>query len=137
MDEARQKTKVQADTIRHRKRLMVEAMTASLGIVSVACKKVNINRDTFYVWYKKDPKFKAKIDDIGEISLDFVESALLNQIKDSNTTATIFYLKTKGKDRGYIERKEITGVDGKDLIPARTLTKEEAQEFLTKLENEC
>lgn len=32
---------------------------------------------------------------------------------------------------------ELTGKDGKDLIPARTLTKEEAKQFLSKLENDC
>ncbi len=35
------------------------------------------------------------------------------------------------------DKNELTGKDGKDLIPARTLTKEEAQEFLSKLENGC
>jgi hypothetical protein len=29
------------------------------------------------------------------------------QIKENSTAATIFFLKTKGKKRGYIERQEI------------------------------
>lgn len=32
---------------------------------------------------------------------------LIKQIKRGNMTAVIFYLKTKGKSRGYIERHEI------------------------------
>jgi hypothetical protein len=39
--------------------------------------------------------------------LDFAESQLYKQIKDGSTTATIFYLKTKGKQRGYVERQQI------------------------------
>jgi hypothetical protein len=31
---------------------------------------------------------------------------LHKQIQDGNPTSTIFYLKTKGKKRGYIERQE-------------------------------
>lgn len=34
-------------------------------------------------------------------------------------------------------RKELTGKDGQDLVPARILTKEEAAVFLQKLEDEC
>lgn len=35
------------------------------------------------------------------------------------------------------QNSEVTGKDGKDLIPARTLTKKEAKELLDDLENEC
>jgi hypothetical protein len=41
------------------------------------------------------------------VTLDFAESQLHKQVKEGNTTATIFLLKTKGKKRGYIERQEI------------------------------
>jgi len=44
--------------------------------------------------------------DIENIALDFAESQLHKQIKEGNSTSTIFYLKTKGKKRGYIERQE-------------------------------
>jgi|TARA_R100000482_G_C5104639_1_gene137375 predicted DNA-binding transcriptional regulator AlpA len=96
----------------HIKKALIEALEKSLGIVTTACKKVGIGRTTFYNYYNDDSEFKAQVDDIANMSLDFAESKLLEQIKDNSTAATIFYLKTKGKKRGYVERQEITGADG-------------------------
>ncbi len=96
----------------HIKKALIEALEKSLGIVTTACKQVGIGRTTFYNYYNNDQEFKAQVDDIANMSLDFAESKLLEQIKDNSTAATIFYLKTKGKKRGYVERQEITGADG-------------------------
>jgi hypothetical protein len=94
------------------KKAMIEALQKSLGIVTQACKMVGIDRWTHYDWYNNDPEYKKKVDDVAEITIDFAESQLHKQIKEQNTTATIFFLKTKAKHRGYIERQEITGADG-------------------------
>ena len=45
-----------------------------------------------------------------------VEGQLLSQIRRGNITAIIFFLKTKAKHRGYVERHEYTGKDGKDIV---------------------
>ena len=94
------------------KRNLLEALEKSLGVVTTACKIVDCNRSTFYKYYNNDQDFKSSVDELQNLTLDFAESQLHQQIKDGNTTATIFYLKTKGKKRGYIERQEITGADG-------------------------
>lgn len=96
-----------ADKILHTKKALIDALHSSLGVVTKACEKVGISRQTFYEYYNNDKDFKNQVDEIENVSLDFVESQLFQQIKDGNTTATIFYLKTKGKSRGYVERQEI------------------------------
>ena len=50
------------------------------------------------------------------IALDFGETQLHAQIREGNTSATIFFLKTKGKRRGYIERSEMDLSSGDEPI---------------------
>jgi len=96
----------------HHKKALLEALEKSLGVVTTACKIAGVGRTTYYEWYKEDQDFRNKVDDLQNVALDFAESQLHKQIADNSTSATIFYLKTKGKKRGYVERQEITGADG-------------------------
>ena len=89
------------------KKTMLEALERSLGIVSTACEKAGVSRQTHYNWLKDDPEYKAAVDQIQESVIDFAESHLYKLIKEGNPAANIFYLKTKGKSRGYIERQEV------------------------------
>lgn len=100
----------------HIKNALLEALEKSLGIVTTACKKVKINRTTFYKYLKEDEEFAKAVRELENVALDFAESQLHKQIADGTPSSTIFYLKTKGKNRGYIERQEITGKDGEALI---------------------
>lgn len=88
------------------KKNLLTALEKSLGVVSAACKKAKVSRQTHYEYYNNDPNYRAAVDDLAEVSLDFAESKLLQSISNGSDTATIFYLKTKGKKRGYIERTE-------------------------------
>lgn len=94
---------------------LLECLNDCNGIVAYACKKADISRVTYYKYYKEDPLFKQKADDIQELQIDVAEAALLKKIKNEDTTAIIFYLKTKGKTRGYSERYEIGGPGGGPL----------------------
>lgn len=88
------------------KRNLLKALEKSLGVVTTACKHCDCSRETFYKYLREDKDFKDKVEDISNIALDFAESQLHKQIKAGVTSATIFYLKTKGKSRGYVERVE-------------------------------
>jgi hypothetical protein len=96
------------------KKAMISALEKSLGVVTSACKNVGISRETHYKWLREDESYKDAVDDLENVALDFAESQLHKQISGGNPTSTIFYLKTKGKRRGYVERQEIQhdGGDG-------------------------
>jgi len=94
---------------------MIEALEKSLGIVTAACKAVGISRDTHYRWMKEDAEYKAQVTELGDVALDFAESHLHKLIKEGNPASTIFFLKTKGKERGYVERQEIAVAEKKPL----------------------
>jgi hypothetical protein len=91
----------------HKEKLL-EALERSLGIVTPACKEVGISRNTFYEYYKTDLIFKASVDDINEITLDFVENNLLKKIKEGSERSILFYMKYKARKRGYTDSLDIT-----------------------------
>jgi hypothetical protein len=98
------------------KRAMIEALEKALGVVTTACKSVGISRSTHYLWMENDSEYQKLVIDLQDVALDFAESRLFKSIEGGSDTATIFYLKTKGKRRGYVERQEVTGADGKKLF---------------------
>lgn len=108
---------------------LLQALANTSGIVSSACKAANVSRMTYYRWYNEDPDFREKADDVKELQKDFAESLILKKMKEGDTTMIIFYAKTQMKDRGYTERKEITGKDGEDLIKGKEID-------ITKLSDE-
>jgi len=87
------------------------AFEGSAGNITHACKAAGICRQTYYRWIDESDSFKKEVDDIKESTIDFAESILLGEIKNKNITATIFFLKTIGRNRGYIERQEMD-IDG-------------------------
>jgi hypothetical protein len=100
-----------------KKRAMLFALESKMGVVTTACKAVGINRRLHYDWLERDAEYRKAVEELDNVSLDFAESQLFKQIHDGEVASTIFYLKTKGKKRGYIERTEVTGKDGRDLLP--------------------
>ena len=105
------------DKSRHiKKEAMLQALENSLGVVTVACKQSDTPRSTYYKWLKEDEQFAKDVKEIENIAFDFAESQLHTQMKDGSTSATIFYLKTKGKKRGYIERSELDLTSGDEPI---------------------
>lgn len=97
-----------------------EILRSCLGIVSTACKKVGIERKTYYNWRYADQSFADACDEVQEYVCDFVEGKLYGLIQQGHPGSIQYYLKTKGRRRGYGESIELTA-DSKqaslDLTP--------------------
>lgn len=97
-----------------KKKEFIKAYMLSRGIISSACMQVRISRDTFYRWIKEDDDFRSEVEGIDIMQQEFVESKLLSKIDAGDTTAIIFYLKTKGKNLGYSEKANAVNATAKD-----------------------
>jgi len=89
-----------------------EALRQSAGIRSGAAAKLGCTPTTVSNYIARSKRLQKVAEEIVEETLDLAEGVLIKAISDNNLTATIFYLKTKGKARGYTERAELTGKEG-------------------------
>jgi hypothetical protein len=98
----------------------VEAIKEAKGFVSVAARRLGCSRSTMYRAIERYSSVAEAVKDARESMTDLAEGKLLEQIKEGNTTAIIFYLKTQGRERGYIEYRkhdiEHTGSKEKPII---------------------
>lgn len=92
-----------------------EALRLCAGIRGAAALKLGTSTTTISNYILRSPHLQKVIEEIEEQHLDMAESKLLQGIKAGDKTYVIFYLKTKGKARGYTERAEVTGPDGVPL----------------------
>ena len=113
------------------KEKFLENFKLSLGNISISCEASGISRQTYYNWIKQDTDFANECKDIEERNLDLAEMKLLNAIREGKTAELLFYLKTKGKKRGYVERQEITGAEGQQLFEVRIIDTAQQIEDIT------
>lgn len=85
---------------------IVKAYELNMGNVSQTCAALKISRRTFYNKKEANKELAERLADVDESLLDMSESKLYEQIQNGNITAILFHLKTKGKNRGYVERQE-------------------------------
>ena len=87
---------------------MKEALTKSNGFLKPAAEMLGCDTKTIFNYMQRYPELKEHKENVNEDLLDFVENQLLKQIKAENLTAIIFFLKTRGRSRGYSERVEVS-----------------------------
>ena len=81
------------------------------GFISQAAKRLGCTQGNVSNRVRVSERLKTALYEIQNQYLDFTESKLLKKIKQEDLGAICFYLKCKGKERGYVEHQkyEVTG----------------------------
>ena len=100
---------------------IIKSLHESQGLLTLAARKAGVSYTTVKRYAAEFPSVHDAVQEAKESMLDFAEGKLYQKIRDGDTASIIFYLKTQGKGRGYIERQEVTGdlkveVSGKDKL---------------------
>jgi hypothetical protein len=91
---------------------IIEALKANGGMVYLAARKLNISHQAISKRKKTSPEIQETINSCRNEFLDLAEGQLMLAVKAAKPWAICFVLKCIGKDRGYIERQEVTGKEG-------------------------
>lgn len=91
-------------------RLTVQNVRAAIerysGNITAVAKSLRVSRQAIYNKIHQHESLREDLHTARETMIDNVESTLYRQALDGNTTAMIFFLKTQGRSRGYVERRE-------------------------------
>lgn len=84
------------------------ALRNSGGLIATAARALGVSRQAIQQKTKKYPHLRAIVDDERELHVDLAESALKVALRGGEAWAVCFTLKTIGRQRGYVERQELT-----------------------------
>jgi hypothetical protein len=100
---------------------IIEALKSCHGFQSQACKllekqlNISFSASAMSQRISASEEIKTALAEMLTADLDYAENKMWELIKEGNVAALLFFLKTKGKERGYAERRELTGSNGAPL----------------------
>lgn len=86
------------------------------GNVAAIARALGTSRGTVWNRIQSSPPLQKLLADARETMLDNAESSLYRAVLAGEAWAVCFFLKTQGKSRGYVERQEVSGADGKEVV---------------------
>ena len=92
---------------------VIDALAECKGMISPAARYLGCGRRTIQRYMKEYPEIAEAIEDANEEVNDIAELKLFDAIKRGEAWAICFRLKTKARNRGYVERGEVSGPGGK------------------------
>ena len=91
---------------------IADALEATAGIRKYAAKRLRCSPATIKNYIDRHKTLRDLEAQIVEDNLDTAEAQVLKAIHDGDLVAVMFYLRTKGSQRGYSQRYQIEGKDG-------------------------
>lgn len=108
------------------------ALTVSMGNISKAAEMLGITSSRFRKFVKDNPELEQVIVHTTEDISDIATSNIVEKVQEKDFQASKLWLQSQAKERGWSNRTEVTGKDGKDLYTGATEEDKEAimNEFL-------
>lgn len=88
---------------KYNQKQVIDALVAADGALTIAAKRLGTSYRHLKKYVDANDKLTEVLHGIEESNLDLAEGTLRKSIEEGDLTATIFYLKTRGKGRGYTE----------------------------------
>lgn len=94
---------------------MAECIVRNRGNFEDIAAEMGCSVRAIYNYRDRYPVVAEALDETRKRVHDHVRRRLLDLIDDGNVAATIFWLKTQGKEEGWTERTELSGPGGRPL----------------------
>lgn len=98
------------------KRLIAREVSAALlemrGNISAAAKRLGYSRSAVHRYIQAHPSIQQVLDEARDSADDNVRSVLYAKAMEGEGWAVRFHLQTRGGTQAYVERHELSGVDG-------------------------
>jgi hypothetical protein len=91
---------------------IIAALEESHGLIAPAARALGCSRDTIRSYIEEYPEVARAKEDMREVVKDIGENGLIAAAKRGEPWAICFLLKCLAKDRGFVEKAEITGPGG-------------------------
>ena len=102
--------------IKYKNASIIEALESVNGMIYLAARKLGCAPKTIYRRMAKSETIREAVEDSRGELIDISEQKLRQAVLNGEPWAVALVLKTLGKKRGYVERTELTGADGAELI---------------------
>lgn len=94
--------------------IVAEAIRKASGIQAAAARMLKCDRDTVARYIREHDVCRQAYEEANEVQLDIAEARLAEIVNSPGNKdhfkALRFYLRTKGRRRGYVERQEVENV---------------------------